>query len=230
MKKILFLFLSGVALISCEKEVEMNSTAMQARINNALWKAINFNAVKSGTGSLSVIGSSGIANLTLNTTSAAKGTYILGTTNQANSVSYVLVADGKQYTTGVTASSVNKIALTNGGTNYAVAESVATTAISGTGSGLKVKIVSVGANGVITNVQIDNPGEGYRAGDLITINTGGGNAKVTVQNVSKSNGEITITENTGSTISGEFKFTAYNPETNEVTSCRDGVFYKVPLN
>ncbi|WP_300565799.1 DUF6252 family protein [Flavobacterium sp.] len=229
MKKFIFLFLSGVALISCEKEVEMNSSAMQARINNSFWKAINFNATKSPTNSLTVVGSSGIGNLTLYTTSTAKGTYTLGGTNQANGVSYVL-ADGSHYSTGITSSSVNKIALTNGGTNYVVAESVATNAISGTGSGLKVKIVSVSAGGVITGVQIDTPGEGYRAGDLITITTGGGNAKVTVQNVSKSNGEITITENTGSTISGEFKFTAFDPETDEVTSCRDGVFYKVPLN
>ncbi|MEO8515823.1 MAG: DUF6252 family protein [Flavobacterium sp.] len=229
MKKIILLFLSGIALVSCGKDVEFNNPAMQGRINDTFWKATSFSATKSGTGQLTLTGVSAIGTMFLNTSSTAKGTYVLGTTNQINRATFDR-NDGSgstQFITEVTFSSVNKIILNAPGTGYADADLVATTG--GSGSGLKVNI-KTNASGGVTSVVVNAAGNGYRAGDLITIAGGGNNAKIIVQNVLTSNGEIVITENTGTTISGNFKFTAFNAVSGETIQTRDGIFYKLPIN
>lgn len=229
MKKIIFLFLSGVALVSCGKDVEFNNPAMQGRINDTFWKAINFTASKNGTGQLTLNGNSAIGSMFLKTASAAKGTYVLGTTNQSNRAIFDRndPSANTEFITEVTLSSVNKVILSAPGTGYADADLVATTG--GSGSGLKVNI-KTNASGAVTTVTVNASGDGYRAGDVITITGGGNNAVIIVQNVLKSNGEIVITENTGTTVSGNFKFTAFDELTGETIQCRDGVFYKIPLN
>ena len=100
--------------------------------------------------------------------------------------------------------------------------------------GLKVNIVA-NTSGVVTEVKVNSPGNNYKAGDIITINRADviGNAKFLVQNVSKSNGEIKITEYDGATVSGTFKFNAPLVDGGstdpEVLNYQYGVFYKVPV-
>lgn len=230
MKKIILLFLTGIALVSCGKDVEFNNPAMQSRLNDTFWKATSFTASKSAaTGQLTITGNAAVGAMFLKTASVSKGTYVLGTINQTNRASYDR-ADGSgstAFSTEVTLSSVNKILLSAPGTGYTDANLVTTTG--GSGSGLKVNITTNAATGAITAVVVNASGDGYRAGDLITITGGNNNAKITVQNVLKSNGEIQITENTGTTISGNYKFTAFDAVSGETIQCRDGIFYKIPL-
>lgn len=231
MKKLIFLFLAGITLVSCEKSVEFNNPAMQGRVNNSLWKASTATATKSASGMITIKGIAAEGNLDLTVNSTALGMRILGTTNLSNFVSYSLLNSTVDfdYTTDTTLSSVNKISISTVGSGYIDADLVATTTTSGIGSGLKVDI-KANATGAITEVIVNNPGNNYRAGDLVTISGGNGNAIIQIQNVTNSNGEITITEYDGATISGKFKFIAFDSGNNEKVVCSDGVFYKVPVN
>lgn len=225
MKKFLFLFLSAIVLTSCEKSVEFNNPAFQGLIDGSVWKATSSSATKSVSGAITIKGIAAAGNVELNINSTALGTRVLGTTNTSNFASYTLNAFN--YTTGITSSSVNKTALSAGGTGYTTSSLVLTSG--GLGSGLKVDIIA-NTNGVVTSVLVNAPGDNYRAGDLVTIASGNANAKFIVQNVANSNGEITITEYDGTTISGNFKFTAYDAVNRKTTGCQNGVFYKIPVN
>jgi len=216
-----------MALVSCSKNVEFNNPAMQSRINNTFWKASNMSAAVSESGALTITGYSGVGSLKLTTASVSRGTYLLGTTNQSSYVSYTAL-EGFEYSTAITQGPANKILLSTGGTGYETAISVPTTAISGSGSGLKVGI-TVNASGVITEVKVNAPGNGYKAGDWVIINAGNENAKIVIQDVTKSYGEIKIDENDGVTVSGSFKFVAYDSENAGKAVWRDGLFYKVPI-
>jgi hypothetical protein len=229
MKKVIFLFASAIALISCEKNVEFNNPAFQAQINGSLWKSSTMSATKSATGQVVLKGVSATGNLQINLNSSALGARTLGTINTSNFISYSFANDTANfdYTTGITFAPVNNISLFSGGTGYTTSSLVATTG--GSGLGLKVDIVA-NASGVITSVLVNSPGTNYRAGDLVNIVGLNSNASIIVQNVTKSNGEVTITEYDGATISGNFKFTAFDAGNNQTAACRDGVFYKVPVN
>jgi hypothetical protein len=225
MKKFLFLFLSAIVFTSCEKSVEFNNPAFQGLIDNSIWKATSFSATKSASGTLVIKGVGAAGNVELNLNSTALGTRVLGTTNVSNFASYTLNAFN--YTTGITASPANKIILSAGGTGYATTKFVLTAG--GSGSGLKVDI-EANTNGVVTSVVVNAPGNNYKAGDIVTIASGNANAKFIVQNVANSNGEITITQYDGATISGNFKFTAYDAGNRKTSVCQNGVFYKIPVN
>ena len=71
------------------------------------------------------------------------------------------------------------LTISNGGTGYSEATDVATTG--GTGTGLKVNIITVSA-GAITQalVTVSNIGYGYTIGDILTVTGGGGNATITL--------------------------------------------------
>ncbi|AIG29262.1 hypothetical protein IA01_01720 [Flavobacterium psychrophilum] len=227
MKKVLFLFLSAIILTSCEKNVEFNNPAFQGFIDNSIWKATNFSATKSASGEMTIKGFA-TGNVTLNLNSATLGTHVLGTTDASNFASYTVTKASSNfiYTTGIASSSVNKITLSTGGTGYTTSSLVPT--VGGSGFGLKVDIIA-NTNGVITSVTTNAMGNNYKAGDIITIASGDANATFIVQNVSKSNGEITITEYNGTTISGNFKFIAYDAVNRKIASCQNGVFYKIPV-
>jgi small nuclear ribonucleoprotein (snRNP)-like protein len=217
----------ATALFSCQSDVEFNDPAFQARINNTTWKA-NLKSATIVDGQLTLNGTSQHYNLMLKTSSAAVGTYFLGTTNQTNKAIYTSVSstNDEQYTTGINAGSVYEVVLQNGGNNYVTVSGASTSG--GTGSGLKVN-VEANPNGSIKKVTISAPGTGYLPGDVVTIASGGNNARLLVRSVANSNGEVVITENTGSTISGKFKFTAFDGTTGNVVSCKEGVFYNMPL-
>lgn len=227
MKKLIFLLVSVLFLSSCENNIETNSVAMQGRINNSFWKSVNITAEKDEFGNVILTGFTGIDQLEINLSSANMGTYALGTNNQSNAAFYTLLSDGKEYGTFVFPSSVNEISLLEDGSGYVDASSVVT--FGGSGTGLKVDIIADAISGAITDIKVNAPGVGYKSGDVITITTGNNNATFTVLNVSKSNGEVVITESEAGTITGTFKFTAVNEETGETVVCRDGIFYKVPV-
>jgi Family of unknown function (DUF6252) len=229
MRQFLILLLSTLFLVSCQDDVKFNNPGFQATINNELWKA-NPNITKVTrdlSGVLVIKGTSGFYDLELNVASDAVGTYVLGTTNQSNLVNYSPINTiDTFYTTGITKAPVSTVNLVNGGTGYISASAVSTTG--GSGTELKVNVVA-NSNGVITGVEVSVSGNDYIPGDIITIVGGNNDAKFEVVSVSKSGGEIVITENTGTTISGNFKFLAFDQMTNQVVSCRDGVFYKLPI-
>lgn len=229
MKKFIFLFLSVIALISCEKNVEFNNPGFQGIINSTLWKASSMAATKDVSGSITIKGTSGGESLDLVLNSTALGTRKLGTITSSSFVSYSLesASNSFDYTTGITSAPVNDVTLFDGGTGYVTSDLVVTTG--GSGTGLKVNI-EADSGGAVTNVVVNDPGENYRAGDLVNITGGGSDATFVVDNVTKSNGEITITAYDGVTISGNFKFTAFDSGNNQTAFCREGVFYKIPVN
>lgn len=227
MKKVVLLFVIVFSIVACEENVSFNDVAMQGRINNAFWKAVNVSAVKNSDGTITLSGINGFDQLDLKIASSNLGTYPLGTNNANNFAFYTFFQDKKEYETSVYASPVNQIKLINTGSGYLDTTSLATSG--GSGSGLRVNIKADLFIGAITEVQVNAPGTGYKSGDLITISTGNNNATFEVINVTKSNGEITITDNSAGTITGSFKLTAVNEANGETVIFRDGLFYQIPV-
>lgn len=226
MKKIILILSLAIAVISCQSEVEFNDPAFQGRVNNSVWKA-TIKSAKIEAGQLVLDGTSRHYNIVLKTAGTIPGTYALGTTNQTSkAVLTPLAAPGTQFTTGINANPVYAFVVSNKGTGYVTSSIVPTTG--GSGSGLKVNI-EANASGVITKATINVPGTGYVPGDVVTVASGNNNAKLTIRTVVNSNGEVTITKNADGLVSGKFKFVAFDAVTGDVTSCRDGVFYNMPL-
>lgn len=234
MKKLISSIAVLIAFSSCQQDVKFNNPSFQAQKDNALWRATDSKATLSSSGKLTIQGFTDHEVVTLETAAKNIGTYVLGTTTIANAASYVY-SEGTnylEYQTIVVPGTVNNIILTAAGTGYSDGNSVITSG--GTGVGLKVNI-TVNASGGVSKVKVSSPGNGYKAGDIITINRVAvvGDAKFIVQNVSKSNGEIQITEYDGATISGNFKFNAILTDGGstdpEILNYQYGVFYKVPV-
>ncbi len=72
--------------------------------------------------------------------------------------------------------------LSSQGTGYSLANNVTT--YGGSGSGLTVNITSVGVNGQIQGLVINNPGLGYSASNVINISGGNVNAQITLSEAS----------------------------------------------
>lgn len=245
MKKILSLIVILVAFSSCQDDVKFNNPGFQAYRDGVLFRGIDVKAYKSSNGSIALVGLAQDEKVSLNIASSAKGTYYFGTTNQATKAFYESSFNNValSYATDVVFGPVANMesGMTAGGTgyvsdcvlvsgNYACNNSHQTTG--GSGSGLSLSVIT-NATGVVTSVKVASPGNGYKAGDVITITGGGNNAKIKVLNVEGSNGIINITENTGDTISGDFKFNAINsngnPAGGELVNFQYGTFYKVPV-
>lgn len=227
MKNILFVVFSAISFISCQDEVTFNNPGFQAIVNNQTWKGNYTKAQIDKDGKLTI--EAGFSNqlMILKTNSNKPGTYNLGTTNQDNIAQLnSLNANTSNFLTGIATAPINTIKLVHNGSGYQNANLVET--IGGTGTGLKLNIITSN-NGEVVEADINLAGNGYKPGDLIKIKGGDNNAEIEVRTVSKSGGVITITENTGSTISGTFRFTAFSNNSGEVISCRDGVFYKIPI-
>ncbi len=113
----------------------------------------------------------------------------------------------------------------SGGTGYTQNTFVATTSLGG-GSGMTVN-TTVSDSGVVTAVEIADPGVGYEPGDVITVNGGGNNARFKIASV------IEITASGDGTISGTFRFQAKNVSPtspfNQLVSFEHGTFYKIPI-
>ncbi|WP_395064342.1 DUF6252 family protein [Flavobacterium sp.] len=245
MKKIFSLLVILVVLSSCQEEVKFNNPGFQAYRDDVLFRGIDVRAYKASNGSISLVALAQDEEVTLDVTSAAVGTYYFGTTNLNTMATYTSSFNdvNLMYETNIIAGPVAKMnaSMTAGGTGYTpdcvlvsgeynCSGSHQTTG--GLGSGLTLAIVT-NASGVVTSVKVASPGNNYKAGDLITIVGGGNNAKVRVLNVEGSNGEVLITENTGDTVSGSFKFNAINSNNNPLggqqVNFQYGTFYKVPI-
>ena len=81
-------------------------------------------------------------------------------------------------TTYVQTGSATALAITAAGTGYTDSLTGVATTYAGSGTGLTVSIL-VNA-GVVTNVQIENPGSGYTNGDIVTISAGNNDATLTL--------------------------------------------------
>jgi hypothetical protein len=248
MKKMVSLLLVLIAFSSCQEDVKFNNPGFQAYRDGILFRGIDVKAYKSTSGAISLVALAQDEELEIDVANSIIGTYYFGTTSQATSASYASSFNDLEllYETTTIDGPVAKMSttMTVGGTGYVsdcilvdVANNLyscnnshATTG--GSGSGLTLGVIA-NTSGVVTGVRVSSPGNGYLPGDLITITGGGNNAKVKVLNIEGSNGEIVITENTGSTISGNFKFNAVktnsNPLGNDLVNFQYGTFYKLPI-
>ena len=234
MKRFLSLIIVAVAMSSCQEDVKFNNPGFQGLKDDVLWIANDTRAYVSASGQLSIEAYTQFELITLNTSSANEGTYILGTTNTNNSATYSSTFDdvNLEYATIAVPGPVSQIALSNAGTGYSSGTSVATTG--GSGSGLTVNVVA-NASGIVTGLTLSSRGNAYTAGDLITVTGGNVNCRFRVLNVQNSNGEIKITEydNVNMTVSGKFKFNAANannsPFGGPILNFQYGEFYKIPI-
>ncbi len=234
MKRFLSLIFIAIAISSCQEDVKFNDPGFQGLKDDVLWIANDTRAYISSSGQLSVEAYTDFELITLNTSSANVGTYVLGTTNTSNSATYSSTFNevDLEYATIAVPGPVSEIVLLNPGTGYSSGTSVTTTG--GTGSGLTVNVVA-NPSGAVTGLTLSSRGNAYTAGDLITVTGGGVNCKFRVLNVQNSNGEIKITEydNVNMTVSGKFKFNAANANNNPfggpILNFQYGEFYRIPI-
>lgn len=74
----------------------------------------------------------------------------------------------------------DNISVSSAGSGYIVANSVTTTTLTGSGSGLVINIVTVSGGGGISTVLIVNGGLGYVQGDTVSVVGGNGDAVLTI--------------------------------------------------
>lgn len=228
MKKLLSLIAATVLFTSCQEDIQTNTPAFQANFNNAEWRANDARVSIDETGAMTITAYTQYETVVLETSSSNLGTYVLGTENTDNFVSYNFDSPdfSKYYDSRVYSGPAFKLsAIQNAGTGY-VSNSSGAQTTGGSGSGLRVATTTL--NGAVTSITLVSRGSGYRAGDLITIVGGNNNAKFKVVNVQQSNGEITITEVLNGQYTGRFKFNVVDEE-GEVVTFSEGVFYKIGL-
>ena len=234
MKKLFFLIVILI-VASCTTDVTTNNPGFQGYRDNVLFRSLDSKAYLSASGKLRLEGLAQDETLNLSTSSAAVGTYYLGTTNLNNYAQYASTFSNQdlEYATDAIAGPVAKIQIPyfSLGTGYTSGTGIATTT-TGAGTGLSVQL-TVNASGVITDIKISSPGNNYSPGDLITVVGGNGQTKFKVLNIEGSNGEIIITKNDGVTVTGTFKFnavkSAVSPFGNELLNFQYGEFYKIPI-
>jgi hypothetical protein len=229
MKKIVQLLALVLVMISCENDIKTNLPAFLGEKDNVLWRAkdTKVTANPGGTITINAYKDNELVTLTVPNT---VGTHYLGTTNQGVNATYSFNDQQSlsYFETAIIEGPVFKLqGVTNPGTGYAALNDNIETTTGGSGSGLTLRIQS-NSSGAVTGATITSRGLGYESGDVITINGGNANAKVTVLNVSNSNGEVFIEKIEGNLYSGTFKFNAVN-EQGTVVNFNKGIFYKVPI-
>jgi hypothetical protein len=233
MKNIFSLLVFSLAFTACQSDVSFNEKYFQGQKDGSLWRSATTTATVNAAGNFTLTGVLDQEKLVLTTAGVSNTTYILGTSDFRSAALYQS-ADGKQYETAAIAGTPNKIVVSASGSGYTATFSASTTAVSGTGAGMKVD-TTIDSFGGIATAKISVLGNGYVAGDIISINKGltTGDATFVIQNVSNSNGEITITEYTNGTISGTFKLNAVNllsiGTTPDLVNFQYGKFYKIPV-
>src|SRR5690606_32441805 len=117
---------------------------------------------------------------------------------------------------------IQTVELLTGGSSYENVGTGALTDTDGNGSGLRVAI-NVNNLGRVTLIHVVSRGDGYKAGDLVTILGGNNNATFRILNVQQSSGELVIEEVVNGTFTGSFKVNAADEDGNTVTFS-EGVF------
>lgn len=233
MKKIFSIAILSLSFFACQNDVSFNEQFFQGQKDGAMWRSGSTSATVNSVGNFTLTGVLDQEKLVLTTANSTVGTYVLGTSNAKNKAVF-FAAGGSLFDTSAIPGAPNKIILSAVGSGYTNANSASTTAVTGSGSGLKVDTTVDGSGGIAT-VRISVPGMGYVAGDVVSINKGmlSGNAKFIIQNVASSNGEIIITEYSKGMISGDFKLNAVNPLSPllapDLVNFQYGKFYKIPV-
>jgi hypothetical protein len=229
MKNIFYLFIASLALSACTTDIQTNNPAFQAKFNDATWRAVDARVSIDTEGRFVITALTEYETIQLRTSSADLGTYVLGTTNDNNFASYDFDGQGVTLSTNTNGSNLGpayKISnIVNSGTGYTNSNNSQTTPVSGSGSGLKFAI-QTNVNGNITSVSIVSRGDGYKAGDVVSIVGGNNNATVRILNTQQCNGEIVIEEVNNGKYTGTFKFNAVSAS-GEVITFSNGVFYNV---
>ncbi|BCY28071.1 DUF6252 family protein [Flavobacterium okayamense] len=122
---------------------------------------------------------------------------------------------------------IQTVELLTGGSSYENVGTGALTDTDGNGSGLRVAI-NVNNLGRVTSMYMVSRGDGYQAGDLVTILGGDNNATFRILNVQQSSGEIVIESVENGTFTGTFIINAVDMDGNPVTFS-EGVFYRIPI-
>jgi len=229
MKKIVQIFALILVMASCENDIKTNLPAFLGEKDNIAWRASDTKVTANPSGTITINAYKDNELVTL-TVPNSVGIHYLGTTTLGVNASYS--SSNQQsllfYETALIEGPVFKLqGVTIPGTGYAALNGNNVTTTGGSGNGLTLKI-QTNSSGAVTGATIVSRGIGYEPGDLITINGGNGNAKVTVLNVSKSNGEVVVEKIEGNLYSGTFKFNAVD-EQGTVVNFNKGIFYKVPI-
>lgn len=235
MKNFLSLIAISFLMMSCTEDVKFNDPGFQGLKDDSFWRANDVRAYIDN-GNLTIEAYAPYEVLILGTSSTNVGKYNLGTTNSNNFASYSSSFDGidLEYATVPTPGPVSLVTLQNGGTGYNSSNASSVAVTGGTGSGMTVAI-TVNSVGKVISFTIMSRGNGYIAGDVVTVTGGNLNCKLKIQNVQNSNGEIEITkfDNVKMTISGKFKFNALKTIPNtiggDVINFQTGEFYNVQI-
>ena len=241
MKKILSLIAILLLSISCSNDVKFNNPGFQVYKNGSLFTGVDVKAYQDTSGKITIVALADNETINLDLASSNIGTYYLGTANTSNLANYTSLLNGYnlEYQTDVISGPVAKIEtpMISGGLGYTSTSQPSGTAyVTGTGPGTGLTVIVKQTNGIVSGVTIASPGNGYRAGDILKINGGsgtGGTAKFRILNVQGSNGEVIITDNTGGTLTGTFKFNAPKISTSSTgddhVNFYNGAFYKIPI-
>lgn len=228
MKKIFSIFALTLLLVSCENDIKTNSPAFQGEKDNVFWRADDSKVTINAGSKITINAYTSKELVTINVPNAV-GTYDLGTSNASISASYSYDNEGSVlfYETSIIEGPVYKLSgIISSGSGYATLNGNNVNTTGGSGNGLTLRIVSNPA-GNVTSATIASRGTGYKAGDIVTINGGNGNASVRVINVLKSNGVIEIEKIEGNAYTGTFSFNAVD-DNGDVVNFNKGTFYKVP--
>lgn len=228
MKKLFSIIALTLLFVSCEEEVKLNDPGFQAFRDDVLFRGIQVTAYRSGSGAIRIEALAQDEEVVLHMSNSVRGTYYMASTNANNWAEYTSSFDGNviEYSTRESFEPITGIAnsILTGGTGYVSSNLVGTTN-SGDGIGMSVKTIAV--DGVIKSVKIVNTGSNYEAGDIITINGGGNNAKFRILSA------ITIDKYENGLISGSFKLNLKNINDNplgpELVNFQYGAFYNIPV-
>ena len=94
MKNIVYLFAFAFSILSCTNDIKKNNPAMQAKVNDVVWRATDARITPNEEGGITITALTLNETITLNTNSNEPGTYIFGSTNQDNYVTYDLSISG----------------------------------------------------------------------------------------------------------------------------------------
>jgi hypothetical protein len=228
MKKIFSIVALILLLVSCENDIKTNSPAFQGEKDNVFWRADDSKVTINAGGMVSINAYTDKELITIDVPNSV-GVHNLGTSNASISASYSYNNEGTVlfYETSLIEGPVYKLnGISNSGTGYASLDGNNVTTTGGSGNGLTLKISS-STGGAVTRATIASRGTGYKAGDIVTISGGDGNAKVKILSIMKSNGVVEIEKIEGNTYTGTFSFNAVD-EIGNVVNFNKGTFYKVP--
>lgn len=229
MKKIFSIVALTLLFVSCENDIKTNSPAFQGEKDNVFWRADDSRVTVISGSSVSINAYTDKELVTF-TVPNAVGTFNLGTSDSNINASYSYNNEGSvsYYETSLIEGPVYKLGgIIDHGTGYAALNGNNVNTSGGSGTGLTLKITSNVA-GVVTGATVASRGTGYKAGDIVTINGGNGNATIKILNIMKSNGVVEIEEIEGGTYTGTFSFNAVD-ENGNVVNFNKGTFYKVPV-